>query len=138
MSNTIITKALLQKEVIRNLDKKAVIFPVANQAYTWELRQQGDTVSVQTLPSFNMDLGQTAGNAITAEDWAITSEDLTISNVFTKNLKIKDLEEIQSNLSLRSDLSWRLAESMVRTYDQYVARLAQANVYSWNQITLYR
>jgi hypothetical protein len=52
-----------------------------------------------------MDLGQTAGNAITAEDWAITSEDLSINNVFTKNLKIKDLEEIQSNLNLRSDLS---------------------------------
>lgn len=136
MSNVIITVALLQKEVIKNLDKKSKIFQIANQNYTGELKQQWDTVTVENLPSFNMDLGQTSGNAIVAEDWALTSENLTVDQVFTKNLKIKDLEAIQSNLELRSQLGWRLAESIARTYDQYIAKKAQENVYSWNQITL--
>ena len=136
MSNTIITANLLQKEVIKNLDKKAKIFKIANQNYTGTLTEQWNTVTVQNLPSFNMDLGQTSGEVITAEDWAITSENLVINEVFNKNLKIKDIEAIQSNLELRSQLWWRLAESMARTYDQYVAKLAQDNVYSWNQITL--
>jgi hypothetical protein len=51
-----------------------------------------------------MDLGQTSGEVITAEDWAITSENLVINEVFNKNLKIKDIEAIQSNLELRSQL----------------------------------
>jgi hypothetical protein len=59
MSNTIILADLLMKEVVRNLDKSASIFPIANQAFTGDLRQQGNTVVVQTLPSFDMDLKQT-------------------------------------------------------------------------------
>lgn len=125
MANTIITVALLQKEVNRILDKSASIYPIANQAFTGELKQSWNTVTVQNLPSFNVDLGQTAGNDITAEDWAITSEDMVVDQVFTKNLKIKDLEEIQSNLDLRSKLAWRIAEASARSYDQYVASLSK-------------
>jgi hypothetical protein len=40
MSNTIITANLLQKEVIKNLDKKAKIFKIANQNYTGTLTEQ--------------------------------------------------------------------------------------------------
>ena len=104
MTNTIIVANLLQREVIKNLDKKSVIFPCANPAYTGELKEKGTTVEVETLPSFNMDMGQTAGDDITAVDWAITYETLVINEVFNKNLKIKDLEAIQSNLNLRSQL----------------------------------
>ena len=134
MANTIIVANLLQKEVIKNLDKKAVIFPCANPAYTGELKEKGTTVEVETLPSFNMDMGQTAGNDITAQDWAITSETLVINEVFNKNLKIKDLEAIQSNLNLRSQLWGRIAEATARTYDQYVASLIVENTYSWNRL----
>ena len=134
MTNTIIVKDLLMKDVVRNLDKKASIFPVANQQYTGDLKQQWDTVTVQTLPSFDMDLGQTAWDDITVEDWAITSDDLTVDQVFTKALKIKDLEAIQSNLSLRSQLTSRLAESMARAFDQFVAQLAMLNVNSSNAL----
>lgn len=121
MSNTIITKELLQKEVTKNLDKNASIFPIANRQYEWELKKQGQTVTVQQLPSFDMDQGITAWWDITAEDWAITSENLTCDQAMNKAIKILDIEDTRSNLDLASMLWWRLQESVNRAYDQFTA-----------------
>lgn len=49
-ANTIIKENLLVKETIRLLDKKFVILPWANTEFEDEIKQQGDSVSVQTFP----------------------------------------------------------------------------------------
>ena len=134
MANTIITEALLQKETLINLDKKAVIFDVANSDYTWALREQGDTVTVQLMPDIDMDQGVTAGNDITAEDWAITSDTLTVDQAMNKNLKIKEIEETQSNLNLEAKLWARVAEATSRAYDQFTAVTWVRGVASANKL----
>ena len=75
MANTIIIPTLFSKEVIRNRDIKNVFYKYTNSDYTGELRRSGDTVTVQTLPTLSFAFG-TAGAAITATNFVITSENL--------------------------------------------------------------
>jgi hypothetical protein len=124
MANTIITANLLQKEIIRKLDRLSVITPWANRAYTGQLKKQGDTVEVQNFPNLDFDLGGTAGAALTADDWTITSETLAIDQVAQGAWKINDLEAIQSNLNLQSQIADRVAYRERDTYDRYVASFA--------------
>jgi len=134
MANTIITKDMLMKEVIRKLDKKASIYPLANRAYEGELKRQWQTVTVQEYPSFDMDLGVTLWDDITAEDWTITDHDLTIDQSANKNLKVKDIELIRSNLSLETGLAARVAEAIRRMYDQFTATTAVVWVNAANKL----
>jgi len=123
MANTIITEALLQKEVIRLKDKKTIIKQIANTKFEGQLKQQGDTVSVQTFPDTFGVVGGTAGDAIVIRDWAITKEQLTVNEVFQNGAKVKDIEEIQSNLAIRSKLAARFAYASANNEDQFVASL---------------
>ncbi|TRZ47958.1 MAG: hypothetical protein D4S01_11270 [Dehalococcoidia bacterium] len=134
MSNTIILKDILAKKTIAKLNKEIVIAQVANTEYEGELRTQGDTVSVQTFPNVDLTYGGTAGDDITAVDWAITAEDLEVTEVFQTNQAIKDLEAIQSNLSLQSEIAASIAYAMKLTYDRYVARLAVEGANTSNRI----
>jgi hypothetical protein len=134
MANTIILKDLLQKETIMKLEQKLVIAPMANNKYEGELKQQGDTVTVQTFPFVNLTYGGTAGDAITATDWAITSENLQVTEVFQGAWIVKDIEKIRSNLELISKLAESIAYAMALTYDRYVASLAVTGALTANQI----
>ncbi len=127
MANTIIVANLLQKETIRLLDKKVVIAPIANGAYTGQLKKQGDTVEVETFPNVKFDHGTTAGDDIAVQDWAITSETLVVNEVLQGGWKIKDIEQVQSNLQLQSQIADRIAVRKAQTYDQFVADLAAKN-----------
>lgn len=130
--NTIVLKDLLAKELIRKLDKKASIFPIANRAFEWTIKWTWtDTVSVQELPSFDMDLWVTLWDDVTAEDWAVTSYNLVIDQAANKLLKVKDIEEVRTNFNANWWLADRLAEAVRRMYDQFTAvqvRNADASV----------
>lgn len=119
MANTIITKDLLQKEVIRVRDQKTVFLPYVNQDYTGQLRQAGDTVSVQTLPTLNFASG-TAGADITATDFTITSENLVIDQVEQLLVRLTEKEITQSNLSLVEKVGGRIAEAEGRLIDDAI------------------
>ena len=134
MANTTIVKDLLQRDTIKLLDQMIVISAVANTKYEGELKRQGDTVSVQTFPNIDFTYGGTAGDDITASDWAITSEDLTVTEVFQTNQAVKDLEEIQSNLDLVGKIANRIAYAKALTYDRYVANLAVTGAATANRI----
>ena len=121
MANTIVLENLLQKETIKLKDKLTVIKQVANTKYQGDLKQQGDTVTVQTFPNHFGNMGGTAGDDITLDDWAITGEQLTVDQVFQNGAKVKDIEEVQSNLSLIGQLSNRYAFSSALNEDQYIA-----------------
>ena len=119
MANTIITKDLLQKEVIRVRDRKTVFLPYVNQDYTGELRQSGDTVSVQILPTLAFSAG-TAGADITATDFTITSENLVIDQVQQLAVRVTEKEITQSNLSLVEKVGGRIAEAEGRLIDDAI------------------
>ncbi len=119
MANTIIIPTLFSKEVIRNRDIKNVFYKYTNSDYTRELRQAGDTVTVQTLPTLSFASG-TAGAAITATDFTITSENLVIDQVEQLRVRITDEEKVQSNLALTMKVAERFAEAEARLFDEAV------------------
>jgi len=134
MANTIITTPQLMAEVIRKLDKKASIFPLANRAYEGELRRMWQIITVQEYPSFEMELWTTLWEDITSSDWAIADHNLTIDQSAKKNLKIKDIELIRSNLSLENGLAARIAQSIRVVNDQFTAVTAVKWVNDTNKI----
>lgn len=134
MANTIITPAIFSKELIRNLDRKVVFVSHTDRAYEWDLRQAGDTVRVQTLPTLtftasaitgagdvtNADVGTGPGGAITASDFAITLENLVVNKYTNKLVRLTDHEMVQSNLSLEEKVAGRFAEGVARLFDNEV------------------
>jgi N4-gp56 family major capsid protein len=119
MANTIIIPTIFSKEVIRNRDIKNVFYKHTNSDYTGELRKSGDTVTVQTLPTLSFTSG-TAGAAISATDFTITSENLVIDQVEQLLVKITDEEKVQSNLELTTKVAERFAEAEARLFDEAV------------------
>jgi hypothetical protein len=119
MANTIIIPTLFSKEVIRNRDIKNVFYKYTNSDYTGELRKSGDTVTVQTLPTLSFASG-TAGAAITATNFVITSENLVIDQVEQLLVRITDEEKVQSNLALTMKVAERFAEAESRLFDEAV------------------
>lgn len=134
MANTIITPAIFSNEVIRKLDRETVFLPHTNRAYEGELKQKGDTVRVQTLPTLtftasaitgagdltNSDVGVWPGGAITASDFAITIENLVIDSYTEKRVTLPNIQTVQSNLSLEEKVAERFAEGMGTMMDDLV------------------
>lgn len=119
MANTIIVPEIFAKEVVRNRDIKNVFYRYVNSDYTGELKKAGDTVHVQTLPTLSFADG-TAGEAINASNFTITSESLVIDKVKQLRVTLKDVEITQSNLNLESDVASRFAEAEARFMDEAV------------------
>jgi hypothetical protein len=134
MANTIITPAIFSNEVIRNLDRDTVFLAHTNRGYEGELKQRGDTVRVQTLPTLtftastitgagdltNSDVGVGPGGAITASDFAITLENLIIDKYTEKRVTLPNIQEVQSNLSLEQKVASRFSEGMGTLLDDQV------------------
>jgi len=133
-NQTIIVENMLQKKIIKLLDKLLIITPTANRDFEGELRRQGDTVIVQTVPNVDFNRGGTAGSDIAESSWAISSESLVVTEIFQLNLPFAKLSEIQSNLDLIGRFADRVAYAKANTYDQYVASLAVEGVASVNAI----
>jgi len=119
MANTIIRPTIFAKEVVRNRDIKNVFYKYTNSDYTGELNQAGNTVTVQTLPTLSFATG-TAGTAITASNFTITSENLVIDTTKQLMVTLKDIEMTQSNLSLEEKVAERFAEAEARMLDEAV------------------
>ena len=119
MANTVIEPTLFSKEVIRNRDIKNVFYKYTNSDYEGELRQAGDTVTVQTLPTLSFASG-TAWAAITATNFTITSENLVINTVEQLSVRITAKEKVQSNLALTMAVAGRFAEAEARLFDEAV------------------
>lgn len=119
MANTIIIPTIFSKEVVRNRDIKNVFYAHTNSDYTGELSGAGDTVTVQTLPTLSFSAG-TAGAAISATDFTITSENLVINKTEQLLVRITNKEKKQSNLELTRKVAERFAEAEARLFDEAV------------------
>lgn len=134
MANTIIRPTIFAKEVIRNRDIKNVFYNYTNSKFTWELKKSWDTVTVQLLPTLSFTTGGTAWAAITATDFTITSENLVIDQVAQLSVTLKDIEMVQSNLSLEEKVAGRFGEAEARLFDEFVRDtiLADTNIETLN------
>jgi hypothetical protein len=61
MANTIITPQIFSAEVVRNLDRETVFLAHTNRSYEGELKNKGDTVRVQTLPTLTFSASSITG-----------------------------------------------------------------------------
>lgn len=77
MWNQIISPVIFAKEVIRNRDRKNVFLPHTNRDYEWEIKQSGDTVTVQTLPTLNFTAQSTTKIAAVAAVAQISTVTIT-------------------------------------------------------------
>lgn len=117
-----------------NLDREVVLLGSTNRGYEGEIKQAGDSVRVQTLPTLtftassitgagdftNGDVGTWPGGAITASDFAITLENLIIDKYTEKLVTLTDHEVKQSNLSLTEKVASRFAEGLGTLMDDEV------------------
>lgn len=136
-NNTIIKENLLAREVVRLLDKQFVVMPWANTMYEGEIKMQGDTVSIQTFPNISWSSGTTAGASITASTFTITKETLTVDQLATFRVKVSNIEEIQSNLSIATKVAERMAYGQADLLEQFVISLASAGADSGNKLGAY-
>lgn len=133
MSNTTFSPKIFSKELIRIYDQKNVFANYVNRAYTGELKQAGDSVHVQTAPTLTFTAssitgaggstfatGTWPGGAITAEDFAITAENLVINKYTEKRLKISNFEMVQSNIELETMLATRAAVGINNLMDTQI------------------
>jgi hypothetical protein len=134
MANTIITPQIFAKEVIRNRDRKNVFLVHTNRDYEGEIKNAGDTVRVQTLPTLsftaqsvtgagdftNSDVGTGPGGVITATDFTITLENLVINKYSPLRVTLTEHQIAQSNLTLEEKVASRFAEAEARLLDDQV------------------
>ncbi len=134
MANTIITPNIFAKETLMNLDREVILLASTNRGYEGEVKQAGDSVRVQTLPTLtftassitgagdftNGDVGTGPGTPITASDFAITLENLIIDKYTEKLVTLTDHEVKQSNLSLTEKVASRFSEGMGTLLDDQV------------------
>lgn len=117
----IVVENLLQRETINLKDRLTRIKQVANTKYQGDLKNQGDTVTVQTFPNAFGNMGGTAGGTISTPAWAVKDEQLQVTEVMQNGRKVKDIEEVQSNLNLTSGFSERFAYFSADNEDKYIA-----------------
>lgn len=134
MTNTIITPAIFAKEVIRNRDRKNVFFVHVNRDYEGEIKNAGDVVRVQTLPTLsftataitgagdvtNSDVGTWPGGVISATDFTITLENLVINKYAPLRVTLTKHQMTQSNLSLEQKVASRFTEAEARLLDDQI------------------
>jgi hypothetical protein len=126
------TIALLQKEIIANLDNMTVIRPFANHKYEGQLKQQGDTVTVQSLGDVTWNRGGVAGAAITAGTLTVSTFSLTVNECDQVNIPVANIDEVRYNRQAQADISSRMAEGLAQIMDKYTAQLAVINATTKN------
>ena len=133
-ANTIIKENLLVKETIRLLDKEFVILPWANTDFEGEIKQQGDSVSVQTFPRIQHTDGTKADDVIPESTFAIKKEVLNIDTLKVVNVPVGDLEQIQSNLNLIQKVAEQIRYDMKDKMDKFIADTAIAGAATSNKL----
>ena len=122
MSVTSVLKDLLQKELIRALEKSLVFESFANQK-KFTLDKSGKVATVQTIPNLTankVDISN-AGGDITLQDVAITGENIEINQLIQDGFAINELDQIQSNIQLQAEIGQKMAYAIKDLMDQHVA-----------------
>ncbi len=125
MSVTLTLKDFLTRELDRNFDTVNVIAPWANREFEGQIKKQGDTVTVQDLPTLTWSKKKTAGADISDSGFTVGSQNFQITEVAQILIAMKDLDSIRYNRKLQADIALRISESRSRLTDQFIARFAR-------------
>lgn len=106
--------------VLANLDKNLVFGSCVNRDYEGEIKEKGNTVKINRLG--NITIKDYDGNNIAApEDPTSEQVILLIDQQKYFNFSIKDVDKVQSNISLVDKYTGRAAYGMADIIDQHIA-----------------
>lgn len=128
MANTINKETQLSARLLVLLQEPTLWEVMANTSYQWELKEQWDTVKVQNFPliewdSNNWDIQALWGENITVKDWALGKSDIKVDQIWTINIKIKDIEKELSNLNLESGLLQSIHNWKKRLVSRFIQKI---------------
>lgn len=128
MANTIILRENLRDKIAMFRDQKFVVVPFFNREFEWELTKAGDTVLVEVFPdtAWTDKVIADAGETITLTDFAITTESFQVLKVAQIGQKIKNIEQVRSNLNLQNELAKRIGYNQAKLFDTYATSQAIA------------
>ncbi len=121
MANTIPSPIILAKEAIRQLPSNTVLRNWVDTKYSGTIRKQGDTVQVQTFPKLVLNSPSNPNGAISAQNLAITTENLVADTTKAGRVQLGDLEASNSNLDLEKEIASSMAEAMAQEYETAIA-----------------
>ena len=130
MANTIILRENLRDKIALFRDQAFVVLQFFNREFEGELKSAGDTVLVEVFPdtAWTDKVVADAGNAITITDWAITTESFQVLKVAQIGQRVKDIEQVRSNLNLQNELAKRIGYNQALKFDTYATAQAIAGV----------
>jgi len=135
MANTITMETMLLKEIMRHLRQSAIILPHANTKYEGELKKQGDTVTVQTVPTVTWTTGATPWEDIAITDMTMTKENFQVTKTAVIGYKIKDIEKVRANIDIVSELAKEIAIGRGDLLDlEVISNYNDANVPAANKL----
>jgi len=130
MANTTFSPVIFNAETIKIFDQKNVFMDYADTKYEGSIKSTGDTVHVQTAPTFSFSAssitgagastfttGTGPGGDISATDVTFTGEKLTINKYLEFRAKLSDFEKVQSNLPLESVVASRVGVGYANMMD---------------------
>lgn len=131
-SNTIIKENLLAQESTRLLDKEFIVAPFANTKYEWQIKQRGDTVSIETFPRIAWQSATTAGATISVSDFVITKDQLVITELRTFGARHGSLEDIQENLPLATKIAEQMTYGQADEIEKFIIKTIVAGAHTDN------
>lgn len=125
--NTSYLPDILRKELQFQYDKNTIMTKFANRDFEGELKQAGDTVSVQEFPNllFDVNTSSSAGGTISTQTFATAKHDLVVNKLAQAGVKVADLEEVRNNFDTKNSVSGRLAYELSQNHERHIANIMQ-------------
>lgn len=113
------------KELNRRLVDYGVMFDCVNKNYEGEIKNQGDTVHIQTPAEVTINT-YVEGTDMIYEDLKGDTLPLVINQAKYFGFKVPDIDKVQSNVNLMSNYTSEAKKEVVNTKDAYLHALGIA------------
>lgn len=125
VANGLFKPELWSKELNRRLTDYGVMFDCVNRNYEGEIKNQGDTVHVQTPAAVTIGT-YVESTGINYEDLKGDSLPLVIDQAKYFGFKIPDIDKVQSNVNLMANYTTEAKKEVNNTKDAYLHALGIA------------
>lgn len=125
VANGLFKPELWSKELNRRLVDYGVMFDCVNRDYEGEIKNQGDTVHIQTPAAVTVGT-YVEETGITYEELKGDTLPLVINQAKYFGFKIPDIDKVQSNVNLMSNYTSEAKKEVINTKDAYLHALGIA------------
>lgn len=111
------TPTIWSKKMLRNFYQLTVFSEIANTDYTGEIKGQGDSVIIRTIPAITIN-SYTVGGTLTYEVPTKANKSLNIDQAKSWSFRIDDIDAMQSDLDLMNKFAADAGERLKIAIDQ--------------------